>query len=903
MSKNYHPQEIESNWAKKWVKNPLYQAIDGHKKKKFYAMVEFPYPSGEGLHIGHAFTNTILDVFARKKRAEGLNVLHPMGWDAFGLPTENYAVKTGIHPAKVTKENTSKFRSQMKRLALSYDWDREINTTDSNYYKWTQWIFLQFFKHGLAYKESTPVGWCPSCKIILANEEIVAGNCERCGHEAEHREQKQWLLAITKYADRLDQELDLVDYPNYVKKSQRNWIGRSEGVEEYWQVKGMDLKLATFTTWPHTTWGATFMVIAPEHPIIKELVKGTRFEKGAVAFCQKAIKDKMKDPLNVEKNKEGYFLGRHVINPLSKREMPLYVANFAIFEYGTGIVKCTPTHDQRDFEFAKKYDLDFVPVIYPKGSKPLDPKKMKEAYAGEGLMMNAGQFNDMPTEKARKAVGDYSVKKGHGKWVVNYKLRDWIFSRQRYWGEPFPMVYCKACAKKGISWWDTPEGKKFAKSHLGGGAKTPPFSPEVEGKRLAGWMPLPERSLPLKLPKVKKYEPTDTGESPLAKVTDWVKTKCPHCGKSALRETDTMPNWAGSSWYFLRYCDPDNHSKLAEPKKLKHWMPVDLYLGGAEHTTLHLLYSRFWHKFLNDIGAAPGKEPYAARRQHGVILGEDNQRMSKSRGNIVNPEDVMVKFGADTLRVYLMFMGPYDSTMPWSTKGVEGAYRFLNRIWRLFQEEKHLRGGAKALSASSKVKLKEETSSNLQKKLHQTIKKVTEDIEELKHNTAIAALMEFLNEWSRGKSLSQKDAGVFLQLLAPFAPFLAEELWQSLRSSRIFADKNADKRRPKSALINNRNQRSSASWSVHQQPWPKYNPKLVKEEKVTIVVQVNGKVRGQVEVRSTKSQPKAGSPLAKKVQSEIEKLAKAEANVAKHLKAKKIKKVIFVPGKLLNFVI
>lgn len=840
MSQNYHPQAIEKKWQKKWAEKPLYRAEDFAKAKKYYALVEFPYPSGEGLHIGHAFTNTILDVLARKKRAEGLNVLHPMGWDAFGLPTENYAIRSGIHPAVITKKNTKKFHDQNDRLAMSYDWAREIDTTDPAYYRWTQWIFLQLFKHGLAYKETTPVGWCPACKIILANEEIVGGKCERCGHEAEKRNQKQWLLRITAYADRLADELDEVDYPDYVKASQRNWIGRSEGLEEDWQVEGMDLKLKTFTTWPHTTWGATFMVIAPEHPVIEVLTMGTKFEKGAREFAKKAIQEKIKNPHNVEKNKEGYFLGRNVINPLSGRKMPLYIANFAIYEYGTGIVKCTPTHDQRDFEFAKKYDLDFVPVIYPKGSKPLDPAKMKKAYTGEGVMMNAGSFTGMPTEKARREVAEYSVKHGHGRWVVNYHLRDWIFSRQHYWGEPFPMVYCPACAARKMTWWETPEGKKFK----------PLFKLENR-KKMAGWMPLPESGLPLELPRVEKHQPTSTGESPLANVKGWVKTECPHCGRAAQRETDTMPNWAGSSWYFMRYCDTDNHSFLADRKKMDYWLPVDLYLGGAEHTTLHLLYSRFWHKFLNDIGVVPGKEPYAARRQHGVILGEDGQRMSKSRGNVINPETVMDKFGVDALRVYLMFMGPYDSTMPWSTKGLEGSYRFLARIWRFCHE---------------KGKIGPKTAPGLTGELHKTVKRVGEDIETLKHNTAISALMEFLNAWSGQGSLDKNDAGVFLRLLAPFAPYLAEELWVEVLGNRF---------------------------SVHRQPWPKFDPKRAREERVTVVIQVNGKVRGQIDSKRAESRDRVG----------MEKAAAEDANAAKYLKGKRVKKVIFVPARLINFVV
>ncbi len=842
MTKHYHPNEIEEKWLKQWEKAGPPLAKDFDKKKKYYALVEFPYPSGEGLHIGHAFTGVILDIFARKKRMEGMNVLYPMGWDAFGLPTENYAIRTGIHPEVATKRNTDQFREQMKRLALAYNWKREIDTTDPQYYHWTQWIFIQLFKYGLAYKKETPVGWCPACKIILANEEIVNGKCERCGHQAEYRQQKQWLLEITKYADRLTDELDKIDYPDYVKASQKNWIGRTYGIDIDYPVVNKNITLSCYSTRPDTNFGATFIVIAPEHPLVSKLTTAKN-KKAVEAYVKQAKRKSELERVELEKEKTGVFIGSYALNRLTKKKMPIWVADFVVLTAGTGIVVGVPAHDERDWQFAKKYKLKMVPVIKPKKGK-WDYDKGAFLDIDDALVFNSDFLNGMPALKAKEKIIDYLVKKKWGRRTKNYHLRDWIFSRQHYWGEPIPMVFCSACQKKGITWWKTKEGKGFLKRNkrIGEG--------EEKGD-LTGWFPVSEKELPVELPKVKKYQPTDTGESPLVNVKNWVKAKCPVCNKPAQRETDTMPNWAGSSWYFLRYCDAESKTSLAEIKKLKYWLPVDFYLGGAEHTTLHLLYSRFWHKFLGDIGIAPGKEPYLARRQHGVILGEDGYRMSKSRGNVVNPEDVIKKFGADTLRIYLMFMGPYESTMPWNDKGVEGSYRFLTKVWRIYQE---------------KEKVGSKTSPVLVGELHRLIKRVSEDIEKLKHNTAIARLMEFLSKWSQKGSLAKKDAAIFVQLLAPFAPFLAEELWNEVMGNES---------------------------SVHHQPWPKFDPKLIKEEKVVIVVQVNGKVRGQVEVPTAQARKQSG----------IEKLAKKEKNVAKYLEKKKIKKIVFVPEKLINFVI
>ncbi len=810
----YKPSEIEPKWQKYWEENEPNRAEDFSKKPKLYVLVEFPYPSGDGLHVGHCRSYTALDVISRKKRMEGFNVLFPMGWDAFGLPTENYAIKTKVHPSIVTEKNTAYFKQQEKSMGFSFDWSREINTTEPEYYKWTQWIFLKLYESGLAYKSKMPINWCPSCKIGLANEEVIDGSCERCSAKVEKKEKEQWLLRITKYADRLIKDLNLVDYPEKVKTLQKDWIGRSEGLEESWQVEGVNLKLKTFTTWPHTSWGSTFMVIAPEHPIIDELVRGTEYEKSAKDFCKKIIQDKIKDPKNVEKKKEGFFIGRYVINHLNGRKMPLFIANFAIYDYGTGIVKCTPAHDQRDFEFAQKYNLETIPVIYPAGSKPFDPKKMKEAYTGEGIMMNAGNFDGMPTEKARKEIGDYTIKEGNGRWTINYKLRDWVFSRQHYWGEPIPMVNCGKC----------------------------------------GWVPVPEEDLPVELPKVEKYQPTDTGESPLAAIKEWVDTKCPKCGGAAERETDTMPNWAGSNWYFLRYCDPKNNKKLADEKLLEYWLPVDWYNGGMEHTTLHLLYSRFIYKFLWDIGAVPkvcGPEPYKKRTSHGMVLGEGGIKMSKSKGNVINPDQVVAEYGADTLRVYEMFIGPFGDAISWDTKGVKGVKRFLERFWRLSKQFIELKNN-------------KEPSDRIKKLLHKTIKKVSEDIDVMKFNTAVSSMMEFSNAWQEEPlGIEKEDFESFLKIIAPFTPHLAEELWRELGHKK----------------------------SISSEEWPKYDKELIKEDKINLIIQINGRVRDAIEVELGVLEEKA------------KEIALSRGKIQNWTKGQKVKKVIFIPGKLINIVI
>lgn len=765
--KPYNHSEIEPKWQKVWEEMPPYKAVDFDKKPKYYALVEFPYPSGDGIHLGHAFTNTILDILARKKRLSGFNVLHPMGWDAFGLPTENYAVKMGIQPAVATKKNTGHFRMQDKKLGLSYDWDREIDTTDPNYFKWTQWIFLKFFEKGLAYKAETPVGWCPSCKIILANEEIVDSKCERCGTPAEHRMQKQWLLKITAYADRLADELDLVDYPTSAKQAQRNWIGRKEGT----LVKFGDIEV--FTTRIDTIYGATFMVIAPEHPLALELAKNS---KEIADYLKETSRKSEIERLELSKEKTGVDTGLKVINPATNKEIPVWISDFVLAGYGTGAIMSVPAYDDRDRDFATKFNLPIVTDF----ELVNDPK--------------------IPYKK-----------------TTTYHLRDWVFSRQHYWGEPIPIIDCPKC----------------------------------------GLVPVPEDQLPLRLPEVEKYQPTQTGESPLANIASWVNTKCPKCGGPAKRETDTMPNWAGSSWYYLRFCDPNNSKTFADYKKMEYWGPVDMYFGGPEHITLHLLYSRFWHKFLNDLGLVPGKEPYTARRTHGMILAENGSKMSKSKGNVINPDDLINKYGADALRVYLAFMGPYESTMPWSSSGIEGSRRFIQRIWDLFHN-------ADKIGAQSDPKLAGE--------LNKTIKKVGDDIDNLKHNTAVAFLMTFLNYWEKGGSLSLEDANKFLIIISPFAPHLAEELWHSVGVD------------PRVDPGNTGRTHGSAPTSIHQQSWPVVGD--IAEESAVIAVMVNGKLRGTV--------PAADQPTVEK---------SAREKISNHLEGKQIKKVVFVPNRVINFVI
>ncbi len=835
MVMKYEPGKIEKKWQQIWEKKLKFAAKDFSKKKKFYALIEFPYPSGAGLHTGHAFNYALMEIFARKKRMDGFNVLCPMGWDAFGLPTENYAIKTGVHPSVATKNNTDNFRRQMKELGTAFNWQREINTTSPDYYKWTQWIFQQFFKNGLAYKKEMNINWCPSCKIGLANEEVVDGKCERCRAQASKRKLSQWFLKITAYADRLADDLDLVDYSDSIKAAQRSWIGRTSGVTIDYPLENSDKLISCYSTRPDTNFGATFVVIAPEHKMVLALTTKENLEAVKKYIAQARQKSEL-ERAELDKEKTGVFTGSYCLNRLTNKKMPIWVADFVVATAGTGIVVGVPAHDKRDWQFAKKYNLEIIPVIRPKQGN-WDFSNEPFIDIDEAFVFNSGFLDNMPALEAKEKIIDYLVEKGWGKRAVNYHLRDWIFSRQHYWGEPFPLVYCKSCASKGLTWWDTAEGKKFK----------PLF--EVKNKaEMAGWMPLSEKDLPLKLPEVEKYQPTDTGESPLANVKAWVKTKCPYCGADGERETDTMPNWAGSSWYYLRYIDPKNKKSLADKKKLDYWLPVDFYLGGAEHTTLHLLYSRFWHKFLNDLGVVPGKEPYQKRRNRGIILGEDGRKMSKSFDNVVNPDKIIAEFGADTLRIYLVFMGPYDNTMPWSTDSVIGARRFLERFYNFVLSQ-----------AQKKNKASEKQILTL---INRLIKEVGEDIEDLKYNTAIAKMMKFLNE-AEAREIGIEDLKKILLILAPFAPHITEELWENL----------------------------GEKFSIHEQLWPEYNPRLIKKQKIVLIAQINGKVRDKIEVDAGISEQEA------------KELVLALSNIQKFLQGQQVKKTIFIPDKLINFVI
>ena len=762
---------------------------------------------------------------------QGKNVLYPMGWDAFGLPTENYALKTGIHPIKATKQNTDNFKKQMKKLGFAYNWDKEINTTDPEYYKWTQWIFLQLFKHGLAYKKQMKINWCPACKIGLANEEVVDGKCERCGSEASQKMLSQWFLRITKYADRLTDELDLVDFPESVIASQRNWIGRSEGTIIKFSIQGQEEYISVFTTRPDTLFGVTFFVLAPEHKMVQELI--TEDCKKEAEKYIKQTKEKSELERTAEKNqKTGVFIGSYVLNPLSGKKIPVYIADFVIMGYGTGAIMGVPGHDQRDWDFANQHNLEIIQVISGGDIK-------KQAYIGEGELVNSDKFNGLDWKVAKTKISKFLKEKDLAEKSIQYHIRDWIFSRQHYWGEPIPMIYCAKCAEKGITFWETEKTQN---------SKLKIFKIEDKFKKqLAGWFPAPENQLPIKLPDVKKYEPTGTGKSPLVNIKDFVNTKCLYCGEQAKRETDTMPNWAGSSWYFLRYCDPKNSKIFADFKKLNYWMPVDLYLGGAEHTTLHLLYSRFWHKFLNDIKVAPKKEPYKKRRVHGVILGEDGRRMSKSKGNVIIPEKMIKEFGVDALRTYLAFIGPYNGVFPWNTAGIKGTRKFLQRFWDFVLQQ-----------------LKEnnqDSDKDVKVLVAHLIEQVGKDIDNFKFNTAIAKLMKFLNEVEH-KNIGVKDLKKVLIILAPFAPYLTEELWS------FFAED-----------------------SIHNQLWPEHDSKLIKQKTVVLIVQINGKVRDKILIDIGVAE------------NQVKKLALNSEKVKKYLGAKEIKKVIFVKDKLINFVI
>lgn len=799
----YNPSEIEPKWQKKWEEAGVFHASNTSDKPKYYALIEFPYPSGQGLHVGHPRPYTALDVVSRKRRMEGYNVLYPIGWDAFGLPAENYAIKNHVHPEEITKKNIARFKQQIQSLGISFDWSREISTIDPKYYKWTQWIFLQLFKNGLAYKKEMSVNWCTSCKCVLANEEVVNGVCERCGSEVIHKVKSQWMLKITAYAQRLIDDLDLVDYPDRVKTQQKNWIGRSEGAEVDFNTTAGD-KLTVYTTRPDTLYGATYMVVSPEHPFIEKWADQLQNLDAVRAYQAEAAKKSDFERTEVAKDKTGVRLeGVEAINPLTGTTIPIFISDYVLVSYGTGAIMAVPAHDTRDWEFAKKFDLPIIEVV--KGG---DVQKEAFTDCDTGIMVNSGILDGMTVEEAKVCIKDYLEETGIGHRKVNYKLRDWVFARQRYWGEPIPIVHCEKC----------------------------------------GYVPIDESELPLVLPQVDSYEPTDNGESPLSKMTDWVNTTCPKCGGKAMRETDTMPQWAGSSWYFLRYMDPHNDESFASKEALNYWHQVDWYNGGMEHTTLHLLYSRFWHKFLYDIGQVPTAEPYAKRTSHGMILGENGEKMSKSRGNVVNPDDVVNEFGADTLRLYEMFIGDFEKAAPWSNAGIKGCRRFIERYWNL----------QSILVDGEAIRPEMENS------FHKAIKKVSYDIENLKFNTAIAALMALMNVIAEKGSINKAELSVFTMLLNPFAPHVTEEVWSEMKLGEGM---------------------------VTEQPWPKYDESKCKDDVIEIVVQVNGKVRARLCVAADIQKDDAIA------------LAKAEDRIAAEINGKNVVKEIYVPGKLVNIVV
>ena len=792
---------IEKKWQDRWEESHAFEAKNDYTLPKYYALIEFPYPSGQGLHIGHPRPYTALDIVSRKKRMQGYNVLFPMGWDAFGLPTENYAIKNKIHPAKVTEVNVAKFKKQLKMLGLSFDWSREIDTTDPNYVKWTQWIFLQLYKKGLAYKKEMSVNFCTSCKVVLANEEVVNGACERCGSEVIRKVKSQWMLKITEYADRLIDDLEGLDFIERVKTQEINWIGRSYGAEVKFETTEGDT-ITVYTTRPDTLFGATYMVIAPEHALVEKWKNSLKNYDDIIKYKEDAAKKSDFERTELVKDKTGVMLdGVKAINPVNGKEIPIFVSDYVLATYGTGAIMAVPAHDTRDWDFAKKFDLPIIEVV-------AGGDVQNEAFTDveTGVMVNSGFLDGLQVAEAKEAIIKFLTEKGIGEKKTNYKLRDWVFSRQRYWGEPVPLVYCEKC----------------------------------------GWVPIPEEQLPLTLPEVEAYEPTDTGESPLAKATDWVNTTCPACGGHATRETDTMPNWAGSSWYFLRYCDPKNNDALAAKEALDYWMPVDWYNGGMEHVTLHLLYSRFWAKFLYDIGVLSCKEPYQKRTAHGMILGENGEKMSKSRGNVINPDDIVRDYGADSLRLYEMFIGDFEKSAPWSQASIKGCKRFLERVASLPDMVKG-----------------EGVTPSLEVSFHKTIKKVTEDIDNMKFNTAIAAMMSLLNEISDAGTLTKDEAKTYVTLLCPFAPHLCEELWEYFGGEGF------------------------CSYAK----WPEYDEAKTVDSTVEIGVQINGKMRGTITIPKDCDKDTAMAAV------------KANERIAELITGKTIIKEIFVPGKIFNIVV
>ncbi len=803
MAEVYNHKVVEKKWQKVWDDEKAFAATNDYSKPKYYALVEFPYPSGQGLHVGHPRPYTALDIVARKRRMQGYNVLYPMGWDAFGLPTENYAIKNKIHPKIVTENNVKHFKDQLHSLGYSFDWDREINTTDPKYYKWTQWIFLKLFKAGLAYKKEMPINWCTSCKVGLANEEVVNGVCERCGAPVVRKVKSEWMLKITDYADKLIEGLNDVDYIERVKVSQKNWIGRSTGAEVDFQIKDTEDKLRIYTTRCDTLFGVTYMVVSPEHPYLDKYKDQIKNWEEIVAYREQASRKSDFERAELAKDKTGVAIdGLTAINPVNGKEVPIWVSDYVLMSYGTGAIMAVPAHDERDWEFAKKFHLPIIQVVAKNGEE-VDVNEAAFTDVATGVLINSDFLNGLEVKDAKKKMIKFLEEKGIGQAKTNYKLRDWVFSRQRYWGEPIPIVHCDKC----------------------------------------GYVPIDESELPLLLPEVESYMPTDNGESPLAAMTDWVNTTCPCCGGPAKRETDTMPQWAGSSWYFLRYTDPHNDKALASPEALKYWLPVDWYNGGMEHTTLHLLYSRFWHKFLYDQGVVPTPEPYQKRTSHGMILGENGEKMSKSRGNVVNPDDIVQEYGADTLRTYEMFIGAFDLAASWSEDGVKGCRRFLDRVWKL----------------QDLMTEEEGYSKDLETKMHQTIKKVSNDFENLKYNTAIAAMMTLLNDFYKKGSITKGELKTLIILLNPVAPHITEEMWQII----------------------------GCEGRVYQQTWPEFEEAKTVESSVEIAVQINGKVKGTLGIQ--KDDPKD------------QVIAKAKEVIADKLTGNIVKE-IYVPGRLVNIV-
>ena len=800
---SYNFKAIEKKWQDKWEETGAFHAETNSKKPKYYTMIEFPYPSGAGLHVGHPRSYTALDIIARKRRMEGYNVLYPIGWDAFGLPTENFAIKNKVHPKIVTAKNIANFTRQLKMLGFSFDWSREINTTDPSYYKWTQWIFLQLFKHGLAYKQEMPINWCTGCKVGLSNEEVVNGVCERCGSEVVQKRKSQWMLKITEYAQRLIDDLDDVNYLEKIKTQQKNWIGRSEGAEVKFKLSTGD-EMIVYTTRADTLFGATYTVMSPEHPLIEKMKDSITNYDEVLAYKTEAAKKSEFERTELAKEKTGVKLeGIYAVNPANGAKLPVFISDYVLVTYGTGAIMAVPAHDSRDWDFAKKFNLPIIEVV--SGGKNVQEEAYTDVYKGN--MVNSDFLNGLPVKEAIPTMIEWLEKQGLGKRKVNFKLRDWVFSRQRYWGEPIPLVHCDKC----------------------------------------GWVPIPESELPLELPEIETFEPGENGESPLAKAYDWIETTCPCCGGKAQRETDTMPQWAGSSWYFLRYMDPHNDEALASKEALEYWSPVDWYNGGMEHTTLHLLYSRFWHKFLYDIGVVPTKEPYMKRTSHGMILGENNEKMSKSRGNVVNPDEVVEEFGADAFRTYEMFIGAFDQSTPWSQQGLKGCYKFLERVWNL----------------QSIVNDEEGYSADLEKNMNKAIKKVGEDFERMKFNTAIATMMSLVNDFSKKGSVTKGEYKTLITLLNPVAPHMTEELWLTYGNGELLS----------------------------LQPWPKYDEGKTVDDEIEIVVQINGKIKDKLMIPA--GLDKDGTQEAAMNTEKIKGL----------IEDKNVVKVIAVPGKLVNIVV